>query len=138
MLNKITQGIAVKLASVFGENCKIYQNDVAQGLSPPCFMIGVLKASVKPAVNGMIQGEYPFIVRYYPQNNGHNDELIDVAAELSDALEIITAPALGTIRGTGMHGEIVDGILHYNVTYTLRMRKTEAERPTMETLARNP
>lgn len=49
MLNEIIKGTSIKLNTAFGDGHEIYSNDVEQGLSEPCFFIGVLKPELMPA-----------------------------------------------------------------------------------------
>lgn len=42
MIQEIIEGVAQALYQTFGDECKIYENDVEQGLQEPCFFLGVL------------------------------------------------------------------------------------------------
>lgn len=60
--------------------------------------------------------------------------MFTVAAEMMDVLEIITLPNGDLIRGTGMNYEVVDGVLHFFVSYNLTLLRPTEDTP-METLA---
>lgn len=51
-----------------------------------------------------------------------------------DTLEYVTMLNGDIIRGTNMHTEIVDGVLHFLVNYNLFLIKEPTEVDTMESL----
>lgn len=134
MLNEIIKGVSMKLNATFGDEYKAYENDVSQGLNPPCFFIGVLKPELSPLIGWRYLSINPLDVRFIPVDSGCNDEMFRVAAELLEALEFITLPSGDLLHGTGMNYEVVDGVLHFFVSYNLTMIKPAEEIP-METLS---
>lgn len=116
MINDIVQGVAAQLAAAF-EGCKIYQNNVEQGLSTPCFFVALLKPTVKPLAQGRYFRRDPLDVHYFPAEGRDNAEMCRVAEELTECLEYITLPAGSRLRGREMSYELVDGVLHFFVEY---------------------
>lgn len=133
MLNEIIKGVSMALNTTFGDNYRSYQNDVKQGLKPPCFFIAALKPSLSPLVGRRYMSHNPLDVRFHPKNGGDNAELFRVAGEMMGALEYITLPNGDVIRGTNREFEVVDGVLHFFVTYSTPLIKDTEETP-METL----
>lgn len=133
MLNEIIKGVSMKLNAAFGNRYRAYENDVKQGLKPPCFFIGVLKPELSPLVGRRYLSTNPFDIRFIPPDGGRNTEMFSVAAELLEALEYITLPDGDMLRGTGMSYEVVDGVLHFFVSYNLTLIKPVEKIP-METL----
>ncbi|UNI72502.1 MAG: tail completion protein [Chaetfec virus UA24_244] len=133
MLNEVIKGVSMKLNATFGNKYRAYENDVKQGLKPPCFFIAVLNSDLSPLVGRRYVAHNPLDVRFIPADRGRNSEMFSVAAELLEALEYIILPDGDMLRGTGMNYEIVDGVLHFFVDYNLTLIKP-AEEVNMETL----
>ena len=133
MLNEIIKGVSMKLNATFGNRYRAYENDVKQGLKPPCFFIGVLKPELSPLVGRRYLSTNPLDIRFIPPDGGRNTEMFSVAAELLEALEYITLSDGDMLRGTGMSYEVVDGVLHFFVSYNLTLIKPVEKIP-METL----
>lgn len=124
MLNKIIDGISLKLNQVFGDGYEIYgDTDILQGLKEPCFFIAILNPSHKKLIGQRYFREYPFNIQYFPKNEEDNIELNEVASELFDALEYIPLSDNDSVRGTAMNYTIVDGVLHFMVNYNVFLRK---------------
>lgn len=132
MLNEVIKGVSMALGTAF-EGRYIYQNDVKQGLEPPCFFIGVLKPELNPLLGRRFNSVNPLDVRFTPLDPANNAEMLDVAGELLEVLEFITLPNGDQVHGTGMNYEIVDGVLHFFVNYNFTVIRPVEQTP-METL----
>lgn len=121
MTNDIIAGVAGALAQEFGY--PVYQNDVAQGLIPPCFLISLLSPSRKPYLGTRQRYDVPLDVLYFPEEAGDNRTLIDVADRLFETLAWIDLPDGDRLRGMDVHFEIQDQVLHFFVVYTLFLRQ---------------
>ena len=117
MLSKIADGISVKLNSAFGDGYEIYTEDVEQGLEEPCFFIKSLTVVNTPLLGKRKKRAYPFDISYFPLNG--NDEMMSVSETAMEELEYITLLDGDTLRASQITSEIVDGVLHIDVTYTL-------------------
>lgn len=82
MLNGIIAGIAKALGTTFGDEFKVYKNDVKQGLTEPCFFIATLKPEQQPLLGDRALWRNPFDIHYFPKDGGTNAELYDVAEHL--------------------------------------------------------
>lgn len=126
MVDEILDGISIKLNQVFGEDYEIYADtDVVQGLKEPCFFISVLQSVQTAQLGTRFFRKYPFVVQYFPENDGCNSELHRVGTELFTVLEYITLPDTWALRGTDMNYETVDGVLQFKVVYTVFFRIEE-------------
>lgn len=119
MENEFIAGISIKLNKVFGDEKRIYTEDVAQGLKEPCFFILPLNLSQSNMLASRKFVQMPFDVHYFPEVPNNNSELFEMGWELTDALEFITLVSGDMLHGTDMHCEVVDGVLHFFVSYNI-------------------
>lgn len=132
MVNEIVEGAAAAIRAAFPE-ARVWQRDITQGLSEPCFFIAVLSPSAERRAGRRTRWTVPLDVHYFPKSYGDNAELMEIADALFFALEAIPF-AGGKLRGTGRHFETEDGVLHFMATYTAAAAE-ESGIPMMETLA---
>lgn len=133
LLNKIIDGIAMKLNQVFGDGYQIYTESVEQGLKEPCFFIVPLKPMQKQIVGKRYFREHPFDIHYFPATEDENTECLNVADQLFDALEAITVDG-DVIRGSNINHEIIDDVLHCFVNYDMFIYKESETPDNMESL----
>lgn len=136
MVNNLIDGISVKLNQVFGDGVRIYSESVQQGLKEPCFFIAVLNPSQTQSIGNRYFRQHPFDVHYFPVEPGNNEEIQGVASQLLDALEYVTLLNGDLVRGTEMHYEKVDDVLHFFVQFNMFVNKVVESDP-METLTVN-
>lgn len=127
MLNEIIKGVARQLDAVFGEGYEIYQNMVRQGLSEPCFFIGVLQPEQRPLLGRQARRFNPLVLQYLPRTAGDNAEMLAVAEKLLEDLAFIQLLNGDWLRGTNMRYEIQNGILHFFVNYNLTVKWPQQE-----------
>lgn len=122
MINKIVKGIAKALNQEFGDDYEIYQNDVLQGLKEPCFFIAPLGVVKESFLQNRFLQRNSFDVHYFPQEESDNKEMQNAAERMLDCLEWIIPEE--PIRGTDIHWQVEDGVLHFFVSYNIvRSRK---------------
>lgn len=127
MVNDIVADVACALNDAFGDSYAIYQNDVEQGLSEPCFFIAVLQTARTPIPGGRYEQTVPLDIAYFPARDGGNREMQEVANTLFDVLEFIEASDGGLRHGVDLAANIVDGVLHFSVAYQLFLRRPKEE-----------
>lgn len=132
MLNDIITGIAKALGTAFGSEYRVYKNDVQQGLTEPCFFIAVLRPEQTQLLGDRAIWRNPFDIHYFPQEPT-NEELYAAAVRLMYGLRYITLPDGELLRGRSLSYEVVDGVLHFFVTYNMIVT-IPRELPRMETL----
>lgn len=131
MINKIIDGICIAIHSEFGDDYEIYTETVEQGLKEPCFSI----ACVNPASEQFFGKRYfrtnQFCIHYFPSSSDKKTECYSVLEKLMNSLELITVNN-EVIRGTEMHGEFVEDVLHFFVNYDMFVYKEQEKEPAME------
>lgn len=125
MLNEIVKGVARQLNAAFGDGYEIYQNMVRQGLSEPCFFIGVLQPEQQPLLGSRALRLNPLVIQYFPRAAGNNAEMLEVADKLLEILEFIQLLNGDLLHGTKMRYEIQNDILHFFVNYNLTVNRLQ-------------
>lgn len=134
MINDIIDGIAGALNKAFGAECAIYKEDVPQGFKEPCFYILHIMGENVPYLTGRYLKKNRFDIHYFPTpGNREKTEMYEVENKLHFALEYINVLD-NSFRGTKMSSEIVDGVLHFFVSYDRFVGVQEPELPRMKTL----
>lgn len=128
MVNKIIDGISIKLNSVFGDGYEISTKKIEQGLEEPCFFIKVLNPSQESLLGPRKSRTNSFDIHYF----GNDPD--DVAEQLFSELEFITLTNGDILRGSNMKYEVVDGVLHFFVNFNLFTVKVGTPEDSMEEL----
>lgn len=137
MVNKIIDGISIKINEVFGDEYSIYSEGIEQGFEEPCFFICMLKPSNFDKLGNRSYREYTFDIHYFPrETNEKNFEMNSIAEELFDTLRLIEV-SNDLIQGRDMEYEIVDNILHFKVKYKLFVIKEDIENEFMANFSIN-
>ena len=92
MVDDIIQGAAAALRALGGADTEIYQDEIRQGLSPPCYFLGVLKPSITPLLGRRYLQRTPLDIQYFPADPQQLGPLYDLAEELAAGLQFITLP----------------------------------------------
>lgn len=122
MLTDIIDAISIKLDESFS-GVEIYSESVLQSLTPPCFFIGVLNPSQQQQLGTRYFRRHPFDVHYFQAVADNKAEMYATAISLTAALEYVTLANGDILRGSDVHWEIVDGVLHFFVSYDVFVRK---------------
>lgn len=144
MVNEIINGIAKAVKAEFPESKKTYIDEIEQGMAEeinrPCFFIALLDASQEQHLGRRLWREHNFNVHYFPQNEGSpNREINTVLDQLRLALRFIdvkedSGAGVSKIAGTDMRHEVVDGVLHFFVSFNLFVLLSPSDNPYMETV----
>lgn len=134
MINKVIDGISLKIHAEFGDTYRIYTEEVKQGLKTPCFFINALNPKEELFRGKRYFQTNEFCVQYIPNSNSKKSECNDVRQRLFDSLEYITIQEVkdeqkinSLARGTNMSGEYVDGVLNFFVNYNMYVYKEQIE-----------
>lgn len=130
MTEKTIYGISNALYEAFGEEYGIEMDNVEQNLNPPCFRILTLNIEKVRKLGDRYQLNQSFDIHYFPKDEKGTLECAAVLNRMYDALEHITVDG-NLIWGSGMHGEIQNGVLHFFVDYNLFLIKPR-EKENME------
>lgn len=128
MIDSAISGISNALYEVFGyEN---FKNEISQDLSPPCFYISCIEAKTKKYISTRYLQKNHFVIQYFPCTDDRKGECYGVGEKMYECLEVINAGGF-FLRGTDMRFEVVDGVLHFFVSYNAFVRKT-GQKDTMD------
>lgn len=123
MIGKIIDGVSRGLYGDFGDGYGIHaKRDVLQRLAPPCFYIAALSPSLTRKLGDAYLLDVNLDVHYFPAEDYDNAEMHAVATRMWTALELIETDN-GPVRGDGMRHRIVDGVLHFFITYKCFLRR---------------
>lgn len=123
--NIILDGITLALRSAYPEY-RIEADSVEQGLAPPAFIVLLISAGQIARAGTRWRRAPRFDVMYFPKEG--REECYAVADDLCQVLEVITLPTGDSLRGTSIEFEVVDGVLHFFISYNhFVCRKTEKE-----------
>ncbi|HWQ76949.1 MAG TPA: hypothetical protein VN441_16705 [Syntrophomonas sp.] len=136
MINDLVVGISRKLGELF--DYSIYSEDVSQELTPPCFYVRLLQPMLKQYMGLRFYITGSFDIQFFPEQNGTEQSQCQAVADrliLEMSYITVTIDDMDlTCRGKGISLEIVDGVLHFFVQYSLKMRKEVAGNEIMENL----
>ena len=139
MIQDIIDGMIKAIRTEYDSSYRIYTESVEQGLKEPCFSIICINGSNENGVGGRKSRSYPFNITYFPSTDEPRLECLKVLEALYDIFDVIEV-GTSKLRGTGMSGDIVDGVLQFQVTYAyfaLAVKsKTSMERLGVKTYGR--
>lgn len=118
MISKIIDGISTALFNEFGNDYKIYTENVTQGLDEPCFFIRCLAPTNNKFMGERYFRENLFIIQYLSDSKESNHDFQNIFERLSDALELISVDG-DMIRGTNADCDINSEVLTYKINYNM-------------------
>ena len=138
MIKKVISAIAIALNQTFGDDYDIYTEPIEQGFEGPCFSIVCVEPVREQRLGNSYIHSNIFCVHYLTDENTAEKraECYSIADTLTNALEYITVDK-NLVRGTKMHSEFSDGLLHFFVNYDTYSRKVIDKIP-MENIESNP
>lgn len=100
------------LHDTFGNKCRIYTENVEQGLKTPCFSLRQLSANGNRYLQNRYKNTHQFMVQYFPDSK-------DVYSECAAVLQklLILLVDVGKYHASKINGEVVDGVLNFEVVY---------------------
>lgn len=109
---------------------KRYGEEIKQGLQEPSFFVKLLSSAQDREFGRRYSRSHSFDIHFFGKTN---EEIHATAEQLYDCMEYITVGA-GVCRGRSMSHEIVDGVLHFFVTYAVHLQRIKPEVPSMQSL----
>lgn len=131
MINRLIIGISQALDNAFSD-VEIHIDKIKQGLRGPCFFIMLLAPSQEQVIGPRYYRKNSFDIHYFPKTD-NTSEINTVADKLMNVLEYIDFDG-GLLRGTKMHSEVIEGVLHFFVDYNFHTIKHTIDDPYMEQL----
>ncbi len=141
MITDIKKAIAKALNIEFNSDVedayRIYTEDISQDLIEPCFSIVNLITINQPLLLNRYMRRYNFDIHYFPKDaHKAKSECDEIAERLFLCLEFINFVD-NTYRGIKMRYEVVEGVLHFFVSYNVIVRKELEQMKKMETVKAN-
>ncbi|QBK26741.1 phage tail terminator family protein [Ureibacillus thermophilus] len=130
-INDIITAISIKLNQVFGDEYRIYADDIPQGFEAPAFLILFLNLENIRQIGGRWRVNTLFNIQYFPRNG--RTEASNAALKVQQALKEITLLNGTVMLGTNGNTEIVDGNAHNFINFNFYLQEIEYV-PFMESL----
>lgn len=136
--NDVVSAVVAALKKQFPQ-AGIYEEAMGQGQTAPCFFVQLIAPTYDRMGGRRYKRTYPFDVHYFPNQpkEGEADkriaEMHAVAEQLYDCLAYVALDD-GLIRGSNLRYEIIDGVLHFFIDYTIHMIRQAEEVPLMNRL----
>ena len=127
----IVKAISKTLKTEFPD-AKIYGEEVKQGLKAPAFTIFLTNEVQEKMPSGRYRRFHPFVIHYFPVDKVNTRrECAEVAEKMMWALEYVNLLNGDDVplRGTEMHHEFSDDVLHFFVNYDLDLVKVVPSEP---------
>lgn len=126
---------------------KIYKEKIIQGMVKPCFFVWIMNMECNKLMLNNYNLVYQINVRYHPTDDDQltYEHLVAKGLKLSEVLDTINigmdfggSELLLKIQATQVSYNIVDGILQFYATYTIKVKKSLGSTdPEMEDLEIN-
>ncbi len=142
MTNQIIEAITTAIGNEFGDGYNIYIEQIEQELDEPCFFVHQINGKHDLFLWNRYHDTHHFDVQYFPGTESIQTECNGVSDRLEQALEYIfmydSEQQLEEkpIRGTNMHSDIQDGVLHFFIDYNGFVIK-QVELGNMENVSQN-
>ena len=124
-INDIITAISIKLNQVFGDEYKIYDDEIPQGFKTPAFLILFLSLEQIQQIGKRWRVNTLFNVQYFPRNG--RSEASNMALKVQQALKEITLLNGTVMLGTNGNAEIVDGNAHNFINFNFYLQEVEAK-----------
>lgn len=121
------QQVINKLVSLY-PNIQVLRDGEERGANVPCFLVKQINAIQHKELNNRYKRLYSFDILYYSVNKDINVDCLRTADELAEGMEYLLDYMA---RGTNIHYQIIDDVLHFYVDYGIRLIKQEQESPIM-------
>ena len=135
MQNDLMDAVTRKLDELFSGEYPIYTKNVEQGIETPCFFVGVLKTSDDLLHGSRRQRTWDMRVQFIPEEHTDCAKLLnDVCETLLEGMEWISLPDGRLVHGLKPEGNISDGILTFQISFSRILIRTKEKAETMGTL----
>ena len=138
VINNVVAGISQKLGEIFGDKYTVYDNEVPQGMTKPCFFINWIDGEETKQI-GIEKKRYLDILHFDITGFAQNDNRVDLndMADKLYGLEYITIKDNEKdvlIRANSLKPKIEDGVLHFFIDFKIFIEKKSEETPKMENI----
>lgn len=127
MNKEVTIGISQVLDEWFGYT--VYKDSVKQNMKTPCFLLERVQGGVKHELGRRYKSSHYYDIKYFTDTEEPAMEYLDVEERLYECLEWIPV-GNGCTKALEMKGSVIDGVLHFFVTYGFHvLKQTMPEEP---------
>lgn len=130
MVNDFFDWITIALYEEFGDDYKLYVEEVEQNLFKPCFVVSTLNPMITAKSPVKYQRVIPIVIYYFTGKEDTVDakkDCFNIAERLWERLEYLTNGEIA-LRGDSISWEMIDGVLQFFITYKFDIiRTTEHE-----------
>lgn len=109
---------------------EVYGEEIKQGFEEPCFFVKLFPVAQDREFNRRYKRYHSFDIHYFAQTN---EEMHAVAEQLYGCLEYIQVSDR-VVRGNKQRHEILDGVLHFLVSYDFFVFREATPDPKMQEL----
>ena len=131
MINSIIDAISIALNAEFGDNYKIYTENIEQGLKEPCFFVQCINPTNERFLGNRYKRTNQFCIQYFPSSEDKYNECMSVTDRLFFSLDVIGD---NTWLASKMNAEVVDDVLNFFANYDTFAYRIKEQIP-METIA---
>lgn len=117
MIQSIIDGVIAAIRTKYDSSYHIYTEAVKQGLKEPCFFVKCVSYAKEKQTTNRYSNSVPCNITYFPCTDEPIAECMQVCEALYDLLELISVEG-HYLRGTGVKGQVVDGLLQFQVSYS--------------------
>ena len=122
MIQSIIDGIIKALRTEYDKSFRIYTESTEQGLVEPCFSVLCLNPSGEREISDRFKRFFPFMITYFPSGDEPIAECNEVCETLLGLLNDIETD-IGMVHAVDTpSGQIVDGVLQFNIQYQVFAR----------------
>lgn len=126
VISDILTAVSLKLRGSFRK--PVYGDEpVSQGMERPCFFICLTEAGETLMPSGRMRLEAPLDIVYFPRIAGSYTEMRQIGQELFILLQLLQLPDGTSVRGRKRKFDIIDGALHFFITFTVHLLPAEAD-----------
>ena len=133
MVEDVISAVSNALYSEFGNDYRIYADNIEQNLVRPCFFINVVRPAVLSGSIGRDKMSVPLVIQYFPSTLGKRLECYKVSDRMFRCLKY---PEFNNVvyRGTDLKYDINDDKLNFYVQYDFFtfVTTTDEVKPTID------
>lgn len=124
-IKDIITAISIKLNQKFGDDIRIYDDEIPQGFQAPAFLIFFLNVENIRQIGNRWRVNTLFNIQYFPRNG--RSEASNMSLKVQQALKEITLLNGSVMLGTNANSEIVDGNAHNFINFNFYLQEVEVK-----------
>lgn len=130
MTTKDIRRAIIKVLQDAFPNLSVYGDEIAQGFKEPCFFVKGLPGTQTKEIGRRYNRTTSFNIHYFAKGS---DDAWDMDVKLYELFENLYVNG-DLYRGSGLTGEVVEGVLHFFVDYNFQVIRESENYPKMQEL----